>query len=83
MVTPYVHQLVAGLFKILSAFLLEVALQENRIPRVAFVHSIGQVANEGDQTNHEIEYDVKEHVHADIAWKSAFDFVGACNDHER
>jgi hypothetical protein len=67
---------------ILSRLFLEILLQEDGISGVAFVQSVGQVADKGYQADDKVEHNIHDHLKSDVAWQASVDFRATCDDHQ-
>jgi hypothetical protein len=55
----------------LGTLFAQVGFENDRVPGIGFVYSIGKITNEWNKTNDEIDYHVDHHLHAQGCGESA------------
>lgn len=89
MSVPFIRQtwidliaLPASLFgKRLGSLLSQVLFQGNRVPGVAFVYGVCDIADKRNQADQEVDEDIDHHHHSKTRRKPSVDALAALDDH--
>lgn len=65
----------------LRAFLSQMALKDNGVSRVAFIDGVCNVANEGNQSDKEVNNDIDDHFHAKAGRETPIDVFAVVHHH--